>query len=58
MNSKIYDLYKRIMKNDVKAVDEIETLEDAKKIIKMIVSDLVLFILEYKQMKKYIKEDF
>lgn len=32
----IYELYKRIMKHDQKAVDEIESLEQAKDIIKMI----------------------
>lgn len=33
----IYELYKRIMKHDKKAVDEIESLEQAKDIIKMII---------------------
>ena len=32
-----YDLYKRIMKRDPKAIDEIETLDEAKEIIKMLV---------------------
>ena len=33
----IYALYKRIMKRDPKAVDDINTLEEAKEIIKMLV---------------------
>lgn len=33
----IYELYKRIMKHDKKAVDEIESLEQAKDVIKMII---------------------
>ncbi|MFR7492995.1 MAG: hypothetical protein ACLUXK_13470 [[Ruminococcus] torques] len=32
----IYELYKQIIKHDMKAVDEIESLEQAKDIIKMI----------------------
>lgn len=34
----VYELYKRIMKYDLKAIDEIETLDQAKEIIKMIMS--------------------
>ena len=37
MNHKKYGLYKQIMKRDSKAIDEIETLEEAKEIIKMLV---------------------
>ena len=33
----VYELHKRIMKYDPKAIDEIETLDQAKEIIKMIV---------------------
>jgi hypothetical protein len=33
--SNVYELYKRIMKHDIKAVDQIQSLEDAKYIIKM-----------------------
>lgn len=57
MNNKIYKLHKRIMKNDMNAIDEIETLEDAKEIIKMIVSKLFLHTLAYRQME-HIKECF
>lgn len=41
----IYDLHKRIMKNDASAIDEIETLDDAKKILKMIVSNNITMTL-------------
>ena len=41
MNS-IYNLYKRIMKHDPKAVDDIQTLDDAKEIIKMITGNVYL----------------
>lgn len=37
MGDKKYGLYKRIMKHDSKAIDEIETLEEAKEIIRMLV---------------------
>ena len=33
----IYSLYKRIMKRDPKAVDDIDTLEDAREVIRMLV---------------------
>lgn len=36
----LYELHKRIMKYDSKAIDEIGSLEDAKKIIAMIVNNL------------------
>lgn len=37
MGDKKYGLYKRIMKRDSKAINEIETLEEAKEIIRMLV---------------------
>ena len=37
MSDKKYGLYKRIVKRDPKAIDEIESLDEAKEIIKMIV---------------------
>lgn len=37
MSDRKYGLYKRIVKRDPKAIDEIETLEEAKEIIKMLV---------------------
>lgn len=37
-----YKLYKRIMKRDPNAIDEIKTLEDAKEIIKMITGNVYL----------------
>lgn len=42
MSDRKYGLYKRIMKHDLKAIDEIETLEDAKEIIKMITGNAYL----------------
>lgn len=36
MSDRIYGLYKRIMKRDPNAINEIETLEEAKEIIKML----------------------
>ena len=42
MNDKIYKLYKRIMKHDPRAIDEIESLEEAKKIIKMMEGNVYL----------------
>ena len=38
----IYGLYKRIMKHDQKAVDDIQTLDEAKEIIKMIAGNVYL----------------
>ena len=38
MADNIYGLYKKIAKRDPKAIDEIKTLEEAKEIIKMLVS--------------------
>ena len=37
-----YGLYKRIMKRDPKAIDEIETLEEAKEILKMVMGNTYL----------------
>ena len=42
MDNKNYGLYKRIMKRDPKAIDEIETLDDAKEILKMITGNVYL----------------
>lgn len=39
----IYSLYKRIMKHDPKAIDDIQTLDKAKEIIKMLASRVVYF---------------
>lgn len=54
---RIYKLHKRIMKNDMGAVEEIETLEEAKEIIKTTVNIMSLHILTYRKMNN-IKEDF
>lgn len=58
MFSRIYELYKRLMKYDIKAFDEIETLEEAKEIIKMMVSSQYLHNQAYQMIKDNIKEDF
>lgn len=51
--NRVCELHKRIMKNDVNAIDEIETLEEAKEIIAMMACFNATFnILER------IKEDF
>ena len=42
MNDRKYGLYKRIMKRDPKAIDEIENLDEAKEIIKMIMGSTYL----------------
>ena len=42
MIEKKYGLYKRIMKRDPKAIDEIESLDEAKEIIKMIMGNTYL----------------
>lgn len=42
MSDKKYGLYKRIMKRDPRVIDEIETLEEAKEIIKMIMGNTYL----------------
>jgi adenine C2-methylase RlmN of 23S rRNA A2503 and tRNA A37 len=48
-----YGLYKRIMKHDQKAIDEIETLEQAKEIIKMMTGNVYLNGEIYNQFIKY-----
>lgn len=42
MFDRICNLYKRIMKHDVDAINEIKTLEEAKEIIKMMVCNAYL----------------
>ena len=58
MFSRIYELYKRLMKYDVKAFDEIETIEEAKEIIKMMVSSQYLHNQTYQMIKDNIDKDF
>lgn len=61
MNNKIYKLYKRIMKHDPKAIDEIESLEEAKEIIKMMVGNVYLHSKVYEMIGEHtenIKETF
>lgn len=53
----IYGLYKRIMKRDPKAIDDIESLEEAKNIIKMIMGNTYpngeLYQMEQEEIKKF-----
>lgn len=42
MQDRKYGLYKRIMKHDPKAIDEVESLEEAKEIIKMMTGNVYL----------------
>lgn len=58
MFSRIYELYKRLMKYDVKAFDEIETIEEAKEIIKMMVSSQYLHNQTHQMIKDNIDKDF
>lgn len=52
----IYGLYKRIMKHDPKAIDEIESLEEAKEIIKMITGNVYLNREFYQRIDNNIKK--
>lgn len=42
MPDRKYNLYKRIIKHDPKAIDEIESMEEAKEIIKMMAGNVYL----------------
>lgn len=42
MSDRKYGLYKRIMKRDIKAIDEIESLDEAKEILKMVMGNTYL----------------
>lgn len=42
MQDRKYNLYKRIMKHDIKAIDEIESLEEAKEILQMMSGNVYL----------------
>ena len=57
MSDRKYSLYKRIMKRDPKAVDEIETLEEAKEIIRMITSNVYLNGERYQMEQEFIKNN-
>lgn len=59
----IYGLYKRIAKRDITAIDEIESLEQAKSIIKMLVGpiqglkiDTGLYPVDFDKIVKILKE--
>lgn len=53
MTGEIYGLYKRIMRKDPKAIDEIKTLEEAKEIIKMMTSNVYLHEKIYQMVEEY-----
>ena len=53
MNDEIFKLYKRIMKHDPKAIDEIENLEEAKEIIKMMIGNVYLHEEIYQMFKEH-----
>ena len=55
MTGEIYGLYKRIMKKDPKAIDEIKTLEEAKEIIKMMTSNVYLHGKIDQMIKEYVE---
>ena len=44
---RVCELHKRILKHDTTAVDEIETLEEAKEIIKMMESSFIYYVSTY-----------
>lgn len=56
MTDRKYVLYKRIMKNDPRAIDEIESLEEAKEIIKMMAGEAYLNEKIYQLIKEEIYE--
>lgn len=57
MVDNIYGLYKRIMKHDSKAIDEIESLQQAKEIIKMITGNVYLNGEIYQIEQKFIESN-
>ena len=56
MDNKIYSLYKRIMKRYPKAIDEIESIDEAKAIIKMMTGNVYLNGEIYQMEQKYMSE--
>ena len=56
MSDRIYCVYKRIIKHDPKAIDEIESLDDAKEIIKMMAGNVYLNGIIYHLQEEYIKK--
>lgn len=52
MFDKVCELHKRILKHDSTAIDEIETLEEAKDIIKMMESSLMYYAWTYPMLLK------
>lgn len=56
MSDKKYSLYKRIMKHDLKAIDEIESLEEAKEIIQMMSGNIYLNGQMYQTQQEFIEQ--
>lgn len=56
MAERKYELYKRIMKHDPNAIDEIKSLEEAKEIINMICGNVYLHGKVYELIKDNRKE--
>ena len=50
-STNIYSLYKRVMKRDPRAIDEIESLEDAKEIIGMMLGNHYMHNTAYEMLK-------
>lgn len=46
-NNRIYGLYKRIIKHDKLAIDDIQSLDEAKEIIKMMTGNVYLHGITY-----------
>lgn len=58
MADRKYGLYKRIMKRDPKAIDEIETLEEAKEILKMVTGNVYLNGEVYQTTQEFMKNQY
>ena len=50
-STNIYSLYKRVMKRDPRAIDEIESLEEAKEIIGMMLGNHYMHNTAYEMLK-------
>jgi len=55
-NKRIYVMYKRIMKRDTRAIDDIKSLDEAKEIIKMIVGNQYLHTVAYQKHNEMMKK--
>lgn len=57
MSDRKYGLYKRIMKHDPNAIDEIETLEEAKEILKMVTGNVYLNSEVYQMEQEFVENN-